>query len=104
GLFNCVDDYLRGPALQLPRFPSAGRLGRAGARLVETLSRNPYSRRGARLRDWRTRFLAALDVFLLPLAQGCNRDAAVLVRAGRCLLEVLDEGAVLLPGRRLLVP
>jgi hypothetical protein len=62
GLLNCVDEYLRGTALRLPARLGETPVGRGAARIVETLSDNPWSRR--LVRRWREHWLGNLNEFI----------------------------------------
>jgi hydroxymethylpyrimidine pyrophosphatase-like HAD family hydrolase len=89
-VLNATDEYLRGPALQLPKPLKEKRIGRAGARLFERLAKNPFSRERGRIQGWRTRWAAALDDFLVPVASGRNTEAGALAHASRALAGLLD--------------
>ena len=64
GLLNCVDEYLRGPGLQLPSRLAGMRAGRTVRWMAENLPVNRWPRRRAYLGRWRERWLTALNDFL----------------------------------------
>ena len=73
GLLNCIEEYLRGPALRLPGRLAASLIGRSATRVVERLSAKPWSRRRASVRRWREGWLSGLNDFL-SLVVTCQRS------------------------------
>ena len=65
GLFNCVEEYLRGPTLHLPGRLAATLPGRAATRVFEAISARPFSR--GQVARWRDQWLAGLTEFLSVL-------------------------------------
>jgi hydroxymethylpyrimidine pyrophosphatase-like HAD family hydrolase len=62
-LLNCVDEYLRGPGLKLPKRLAAHRLGRLGTRILDDAAAAAQPKRHV-VRQWRHRLLSALDQYL----------------------------------------
>ena len=90
GLLNCVDEYLRGPALRLPTRVAATAVGRSANRFVETISDKPWSRR--RVARWRERWLASLNDFLsLIVGRASSVEPKRLTEAGRRLTMLLES-------------
>lgn len=83
GLLNCVDEYLRGPALGLPRRLAANRVARSVGRLIELPSVASLSR--SRLVRWREQWLASIIEFLTLMLAGQAVDAGQLAQAARNL-------------------
>jgi len=67
GLLNCVDEYLRGPALRMPKRLAAMRASRAVKWTFEKLSQAKSPRYRARARRWRDGYSSAFDGFLSVL-------------------------------------
>jgi hydroxymethylpyrimidine pyrophosphatase-like HAD family hydrolase len=87
GVLNCVDEYLRGPALRLPSRLATTGIGRGAARFVELVSTARSSRRW--LARWREQWLARIielvsliipdqAVELTQLAHAANRVVTLL--------------------------
>ena len=89
GVLNCVDEYLRGATLRLPKRLTANAVGRAAGRFVETTSNKPWLRR--RVSRWRERWLSSLDDFLSFVVGRQAIDAKCLVESGRRLASVLES-------------
>lgn len=87
GILNCVDEYLRGPSLRLPKRLKASILGRAAGRLVETTSVRPWSRRRTKLA--RDRWLSTLDDYLSLIVRSEPLDSKRLAESGRKLTNAL---------------
>lgn len=88
GLMNCIDDYLHGATLRLPKRLAATVPGRAASLLVTTISANRLVRR--RVGRWRERWLASLNDFLLLVVQGQIVPPTCLVESGRRLTMLLE--------------
>ena len=88
GLLNCVDEYLRGPALRLPRRVAGTAVGRSANRFVETISNKPWSRR--QVARWREHWLAGLNDFLSLIVRRQAIEPACLAEAGRRLMMLLE--------------
>ncbi len=88
GLLNCVDEYLRGPALRLPRRVAGTIVGRSANRFVEAISNKPWSRQP--ITRWRKRWLASLNDFLSLIAHRHAVEPARLAEAGRRLKMLLE--------------
>lgn len=86
GVLNCVDEYLRGAALRLPKRLKSNTFGRAASRLVETTSVKPWSRR--RIKLARDRWLSSLDDYLSLIVRG-PVDSKRLAESGRNLTKAL---------------
>jgi hydroxymethylpyrimidine pyrophosphatase-like HAD family hydrolase len=88
GLLNCVDEYLRGPALRLPTRLAVTVVGRGAARFVEMVSDKPWSRR--RVGRWREHWHASLNEFLSLIVRQQAIEPARLAEAGRKLMTILE--------------
>jgi hydroxymethylpyrimidine pyrophosphatase-like HAD family hydrolase len=89
GLLNCVEEYLRGAALQLPGRLATTTPVRGVAWAVETISNQRWSRR--RLVRWREQWLAALNAFLCIVVRREPVEAAALATAARGLAATLPQ-------------
>jgi hydroxymethylpyrimidine pyrophosphatase-like HAD family hydrolase/hypoxanthine phosphoribosyltransferase len=69
-LLNAVDEYLRGPALRLPKHLATLRLGRASKWATEQIVGNLRRRRRAHVRRWREQWQTGLDEFLAIVVAG----------------------------------
>jgi hydroxymethylpyrimidine pyrophosphatase-like HAD family hydrolase len=87
GLLNCIDEYLRGPALRLPSRVAGSVPGRGASRLFETVSNKPWSR--SRVRGWREHWLASLNDFLSSTVGRHPLESARVAQAGRQLVTLL---------------
>lgn len=84
GLLNCVDEYLRGPALRLPGRVAKTLVGRGAGRFVETISDRPWSRR--LVIRWRRHWLARLNEFLsLIVGRHVTEPIRLAEAAGRLI-------------------
>ncbi len=90
GLLNCVDEHLRGPGLRLPWKLANTLPGRAGRWLADNVRDNLPPRRLSALRDWRERWLAALDDFLAVAVSDYAADPRAYIAAGGELGRLLD--------------
>jgi hydroxymethylpyrimidine pyrophosphatase-like HAD family hydrolase len=88
GLLNCVDEYLRGPALRLPSRVARAIVGRSAGRCVEIIADKPWSRR--RVTRWRERWLASLNDFLSLVVRRHAVEPIRLAEAGRGLMMILE--------------
>lgn len=88
GLLNCIDEYLRGPALRLPKRLAVTAAGRVTARLVEAASDKPRSRR--QVERWRKSWLASLNDFLSFVVRRQAIERENLVKVGRELAVLLE--------------
>jgi hydroxymethylpyrimidine pyrophosphatase-like HAD family hydrolase len=68
GILNCVDEYLHGITLRLPRRVAATVAGRGASWLVEKVSDKPWSRQ--QVARWRNQWLAGLNGFLSLIVRG----------------------------------
>jgi hydroxymethylpyrimidine pyrophosphatase-like HAD family hydrolase len=89
GILNCVDEYLRGPGLRLPRKLAAMRLGRAARWAVENALGILRPRPQANVRRWRGHWLAGLNEFLSIAVVGEASDPGVFSVAGGRLAMLL---------------
>ncbi len=89
GLLNCVDEYLRGPALRLPGRLAATMPARGAACLVEAISDRRWTRR--RVVRWREHWLAKLNEFLFLIVRRQAIEAAHLSRAARRLAMLVQS-------------
>lgn len=90
-LLNCVDEYLRGPGLKLPKRLTGHRLGRLATRILDNVAGASPPERHL-VRQWRYRMLSALDQYLpcllfpnLPSSErlfASARGLASLARSG----------------------
>ena len=62
-LLNCVDEYLRGPGLKVPKRLTDHRLGRLATRILDGAADASQLKRHL-VRQWRYRLLSALDEYL----------------------------------------
>ena len=93
GLLNCVDEHLRGPGLRLPWKLANTLPGRAGRWLADNVRDNLPPRRLSALRDWRERWLAALNDFLAVAVSDYAADPRAYIAAGGELGRLLDATA-----------
>jgi hydroxymethylpyrimidine pyrophosphatase-like HAD family hydrolase len=78
GVLNCLDEFLRGSALRLPKRMAAMRVSRAAMWTMERLSEALSLRQRAEVRRWRDGLLSGLDDFLPMLVAGqVNRTSFV---------------------------
>jgi hydroxymethylpyrimidine pyrophosphatase-like HAD family hydrolase len=91
GLLNCVDEYLRGPALRLPWKLAAMRLGRGARWAAENALGNLRPRPQAHVRRWRERWLAGLNDFLSIVVTGQASDPSSFAEAGGRLAMLLNS-------------
>ena len=87
GLLNCIDDYLRGVTLRLPKRLAANAVGRTAGRFVEAISNKPWSQR--RVAGWRDRWLSNLTDFVSLIVDSQSIDATRLFESGRKLTAAL---------------
>ncbi len=83
GVLNCVDEYLRGPALALPSRLAANSVVRGVGRLIELAWAPRLSRK--RLARWREQWLGAIIEFLSLVMPGRAADLGQLAKAARKL-------------------
>jgi|SoiMetStandDraft_2_1073263.scaffolds.fasta_scaffold00522_4 hydroxymethylpyrimidine pyrophosphatase-like HAD family hydrolase len=89
GLLNCVDEYLLGHTLRLPKPLVTNPIGRAASRFMKTISNRPWSwRRAAR---WREHWFSSLNDLLSLVVQPQNTDSRCLVESGRTLTMLLES-------------
>jgi hydroxymethylpyrimidine pyrophosphatase-like HAD family hydrolase len=88
GVLNCVDEYLRGPALRLPSRLAATGLGRGAARFAETVSIARTSRR--RVTRWRLEWLAGVIELLSLVIRDQAVELAQLSHAANKLVTLLQ--------------
>lgn len=86
GLLNCIDEYLRGPALRIPKRVAGTFAGRSLSRFMEIISDKPLSRR--RVARWRERWLVSVNDFLSPIVRQ-QPEPTSLVEASRGLMLLL---------------
>lgn len=96
GVLNCVDEYLRGPALALPSRLAANGAVRGAECLIELAWASKLSRR--RLVRWRERWLDAIVEFLSLMLRGQAVDLGLLAQAARKL--TMSAHTVAPPGLR----
>jgi hypothetical protein len=89
GLLNCVEEYLRGPALHLPGRLAATMPARCVSSVMEAISNSRHSRR--RVARWRQLWLTNFDEFLSLLVARESVEATDLSRVGRKLSLVLKS-------------
>jgi hydroxymethylpyrimidine pyrophosphatase-like HAD family hydrolase len=89
GLLNCVEEYLRGPALRLPSSLARTVPGRSAGRLVEVIWNKPWLRR--RVARWRERWLANLNGFLVLMVRREAAESVQLFEAAHKLVMVLQS-------------
>ena len=89
GLLNCIDEYLSGARLRLPRRLAATVVGRAAGRIVESMSVGPWSRR--RVEHWRENWLETLNDFLLLTVRRLAVELKSLAEVGRELTRQLKS-------------
>lgn len=103
GLLNCIDDYLCGRTLRLPRRAARSPVGRTVNRLVETLSGTPWTR--SRVARWRQQWLSSLNDFLSLMVAPGNSDKGRIVELAQGLGVVLKTTLpVDLQAKRLRIP
>jgi hydroxymethylpyrimidine pyrophosphatase-like HAD family hydrolase len=83
GVLNCVDEYLRGPALALPSRVAANGAVRGVERLIELGWASKLSLK--RLARWREQWLGAIAEFLCLMLPGQAADLGQLAEAARKL-------------------
>lgn len=88
GVLNCVDEYLRGTALRLPRRVAATVAGRSASWLVEKVSERPWSRR--QVARWRHNWISGLNDFLSLMIRGQVVAPAKLAESGGALSKLLE--------------
>ena len=89
GLLNCIDEYLLGATLRLPKRLAASPVGRAANRVVKTISNGPWSQRG--LYRWREHWVSNLNDFLSLMVDPQVIDAKRLVGRGCKLTKLLES-------------
>jgi hydroxymethylpyrimidine pyrophosphatase-like HAD family hydrolase len=87
GLLNCVEEYLRGPALRLPGRLSATLAARCVNGLIEATSNSRWSRR--RVARWRALWITSLDEFLSLIVRRQAVEPADLSQAAHKMSAVL---------------
>src|SRR5262245_10616563 len=88
GVLNCVEEYLRGPTLRLPKRLSKSVIVRAAARSVELILTKPSSRQ--HVARWREQWISALDHFLLVFVAPQPVDGKRLFDSCHKLLKLLQ--------------
>lgn len=83
GVLNCLDEYLRGPAIALPARLAANSAVRGAGRLFSLASAPRLSRR--RLARWREQWLNAIVEFLSLMLPGKAVDVGRLAQGARKL-------------------
>jgi hydroxymethylpyrimidine pyrophosphatase-like HAD family hydrolase len=85
GLLNCIDEYLLGLRLRLPKRLATTVVARGASRVVETIANRPWSQR--QLRRRREEWLSSLNDFLSLMIQ--ERPSASLAESARRLVVLL---------------
>lgn len=88
GVLNCIDEYLRGSTLRLPRRIAATAPGRGASWLAEKVSDRPWSRR--QVARWRTDWLLKVNNFLSLIVQGHVVASNRLAESGGALSRLLE--------------
>ena len=88
-LLNCIEEYLRGPALRLPTRLAATMVGRSAASFVEIVSEKPGLRR--QITRWREHWLTSLVDFLSHIIGPVAIEPKSLADAGRKLTRLLES-------------
>ena len=91
GLFNCVEEYLRGPASKLPSRLAGIKAAGSAMWALEVLSARPRLRRLARVLRWRERWLVLLHDFISKVVAE-NPGPASIAEAGVRLGALLKTG------------
>jgi hydroxymethylpyrimidine pyrophosphatase-like HAD family hydrolase len=89
GVLNCIDEYLHGITLRLPRRVAATVAGRGANWLVEKVSDKPWSRR-RQVARWRNHWLLGLNDFLSLIVRGRGVAPNRLAESGGALSRLLD--------------
>ena len=85
GVLNCVDEYLRGPTLRMPKRLAAMRASRAVKWTFEKISQAKSLRHRAQALRWRDRYLFGFNEFLTVLVGGETPDRSAYVQLGNGL-------------------
>src|SRR5581483_5914367 len=88
-LFNAAEEHLRGPSLRLSSRIADTPPGRLARFFAEDLSPKRFTGRLAETRQWRDRWLAALDAFLAARIAGDARGRGALLAAAASLASLL---------------
>ena len=87
-LLNCIEEYLRGPALRLPTRLAATVVGRSATSFVEIVAEKPRLRR--QITRWREHWLTSLVDFLSHIIGPVAIEPRSLADAGRKLTRLLE--------------
>jgi len=87
GVLNCIEEYLLGGKLRLPKRLATTFPARAAGRFVEAVSVKPWSRR--RVSRWRTKWLSSLNDFLSLMVRGQDVAASRLAESAAGLIPLL---------------
>jgi hydroxymethylpyrimidine pyrophosphatase-like HAD family hydrolase len=88
GVLNCVDEYLHGTTLRLPRRLAATVAGRGAGWLVEKVADRPRSRQ--QIASWRNQWLSSLNDFLSLIVRGQIVAPIRLAESGSALSRLLE--------------
>ncbi len=85
GMLNCIDEYLRGPTLRMPKRFAAMRASRAVKWTFEKISQARSPRYRAQARRWRNCYASGFDEFLSVLVDGVTQIRTAFVISGNKL-------------------